>query len=512
MKFNLKDKLPKISLTEGRAGQSIMLVLAVCAFVAGYNIMLSEQGACYAQVNVPPAPPVVVIGGPCVIPCCPTCGVVPCEPTNTASTARDIIWQPFEQTLKEITNQIPPYMATPRGNPVGTPFASGYGLEGFLDGIVDAMLFALMDRLNDIELGYMEWFSTFWYYNFKPALMDMTDQVNASTTDHNRTYQAQMDSYDMNRTNGALGGNDMEQQDARTFRVSENGACIGGGTSGGSQRAYNLSREMRKAMQEETIAEGTNRRGTPSAKGRGETKRIKSVEYEEIFCDPTDNNGVNNCNVTGPPRPDLVNADVKVSSTLYGNLTIPVHDTTAAGTVGGNAVTVGDKYEKATKALVDNLTGEPVNEPISQEAMRSAQAHQEFVERRSYLARMNAIRSVPRLGLSWRAPGTKLAQWVSEIRQEAGVPAGEISDNPSYKEVLHAVSVDRFNSGKYANAMLTDDSDLEMEKLTISSFYLMQLRDYYELLERMGLTLAVQISMMADTVPLTPPAADAPRR
>lgn len=511
MARSLKEKLKGIFLTEGRARKEIMAVLVVTSFLLGYNIMLSQQGACYAQGQVPPAPPVVVIGGPCVVPCCPTCPpVVPCEPTNTASQARNIIYNAFENKLKLVTNQVPPYLATPRTP--AAPFVSGRGLEGFLDGIVDAMLFALMDRLNNIELGYMDWFDTFWYYNFKPALMDMTDQVNASTTDHNRTYQAQMDAYDMNRVNGAQGGNDAEQQDARTFRVSENTACIAGGTSGGSQRAHNIGREMRKAMQEETVAEGTNRRNTPSAKGRGETKRIKSVEYEEIFCDPTDNNGANNCNVTGPPRPDLANADVKVSNTVYGNLTIPLDDTTASGTVGGNAVTVGDKYEKATKALIDNMTGEPVNEPVTSAAMNSAQAHEEFIARRSYLARMNAIRAVPQLSISWRTPGTRLGQWVSEIRQEAGVPAAEISANPSYKEVLHAVSVDRFNSGKYANAMLTDDSDIEMEKLTLSTFYLMQLRDYYELMERMGLTLAVQISILADQVSLPPPAADAPRR
>lgn len=505
----LKKTLQGISFADGRLGQAMMLGAAAFAFVLGYNVMISQQGACYAQMNVPPAPPVVVIGGPCPSACATPPVTPPCEPSNTASTAADLIWNAFETTLEQLVNQIPPYMATPRGS-VGPTLNTGNGLEGFVGGIVDAMLYALMDRLNDIELGYMEWFDTFWFYGMKPALMDMTDQVNAGTTDHNRTYQAGMDSYDEDQVN--VVNNDQEQRDARTFRVSENGACVGGGAAGGAQRGYNLAREMRKALQETTFDDGLNRRGTPSAKGRGETARVRSLNYEEITCDPSDNDGGNNCNLSGPAQPKLRNADVKVSTTLYGSLTIPMHDGTAGGTVAGTAVTVGEKYERATRELVNNLTGEATVEPMPQEVMESAQAHEEFIKRRSYLARMAAIRSVPQLGISWRTPGTQLEQWVREIREEAGTDPGEISDNPSYKEVLHAISVDRFNSGKYANNMITDDSDIEMEKLTISTFYLMQLRDYFELLERMGLTLSVQIAIMADQMPATTPQADAPRQ
>ena len=50
----------------------------------------------------------------------------------------------------------------------------------------------------------------------------------------------------------------------------------------------------------------------------------------------------------------------------------------------------------------------------------------------------------------------------------------------------------------YAAEMMTDQSKIEMEKLDLSVFYLMQLRDYYELLERTALTLAVQVSVLTD--------------
>ena len=76
------------------------------------------------------------------------------------------------------------------------------------------------------------------------------------------------------------------------------------------------------------------------------------------------------------------------------------------------------------------------------------------------------------------------------------------SPPPSYKEILHAISMDRFNSGKYAMSMIAEESEIEMEKLILSTFHLMQLRDYYELLERTALVLAVQVSIRADQIPV----------
>jgi hypothetical protein len=63
--------------------------------------------------------------------------------------------------------------------------------------------------------------------------------------------------------------------------------------------------------------------------------------------------------------------------------------------------------------------------------------------------------------------------------------------------------VDRFNSGKFATELMKDQAGVEMEKLSAQAFYLIQLRDYFELLERMSLVLAVQVAAMVDRLPAT---------
>jgi len=481
-----------------RFGKGSMLAVVVLSFLVGYNMITSQITVCQAQGQVPPAGPVVVIGGTCFLSVPPYCNPVLCEPSGTASGARSTIWQAFKNTLETLTNQTPPFMAQQKG---GGTVNSGNGLEGYLGGTVDQMMMALMDRLNDIELEYIDWFDTMWFYNLEPALKDMTDQVNTATVDQTQTFQGGQDAQDEDQVNQSQ--MKQEQQDQTVLQPSENGPCVAATSAGGSARGYVISRELKKAFQKETFDEALNKKGTPSALGRGARAKVRNDNYKNVTCNPADNGGSNNC---GSTTSALYNADTQLSKTLYNNLTIPLADGTD-----------GDKYETAVKSLLDNMTGDGVADPIVKGSLQSAQGQEEFMDRRSHVARLAAIRSLPQLGISWRSPGTKLDTYVKQLRSGtggddngAGVAASDLSANPSYKEALHAVSIDRFNSGQYATNTAGGAAEIEMEKLTVDSFYLMQLRDYNELLERMALTLAVQVSIMIDQLQLPMPKASKP--
>jgi hypothetical protein len=133
----------------------------------------------------------------------------------------------------------------------------------------------------------------------------------------------------------------------------------------------------------------------------------------------------------------------------------------------------------------------------------SPQGQEAWVDRRSYLARHAAISSVPQLGASWRMPGSRVGPWSKEVREAAFVPPSRISpENPSYREVMKSMTIDRFNSGSYATTQIEEPLEVEREKLRLAVQYLMLLRDYNDLLERIALTLATQVSMMAEDVPL----------
>jgi hypothetical protein len=151
----------------------------------------------------------------------------------------------------------------------------------------------------------------------------------------------------------------------------------------------------------------------------------------------------------------------------------------------------------APATIIDNMMGVPSMDPIPLRILNSAPGRERFIDRRSYLARYAALRSVPQFIASHRLPGSQLGEWVSAVRLAAGAPASDVSANPSYTESMRALAVDRVNSGEYA-MKLSGDGVLEREKLINDVVYLMQLRDYYELLERTALTLSVQTTMLSE--------------
>jgi hypothetical protein len=364
----------------------------------------------------------------------------------------------------------------------------------------------------------MDWWDTMWWYNLRPALQAMTRQLNVATTQQAEDFQSGMDAFQEDETN--LEDMTTDNKNHQQNRVSEN-ACIAATASGGFGRQQSFNRAMRQAWQDDINNDGQNRLHVsgnagatrPSAQGMAVKIAQDATTFESTFCDPNDNNGENVCTsgapgtaptATAAPKDkygnSYANADVQVTKNLYNKLTMEVEPTLASGAANPDSA----NETKVAKAVIDNTMGDPTGDPIREEVLESPAGHEQWMNRRSYLARYAAIRSVPQLLAGWRMPGSKLSQWIQEIEKDAGVTntQGEMSDNPSYREIVHAISIDRFNSQKYANGMIAEDGEIEMEKLTLSSFYLMQLRDYYELLEREALTLSVQVSLMAEKIPL----------
>ncbi|MFN7114626.1 MAG: hypothetical protein ACK4PK_09760 [Alphaproteobacteria bacterium] len=458
------------------SGTLAMLVVVALGFASGYNSVTSYNNMCHAQVT---AGPVTVAGGLCA--CCKTC-VTPCEPTNTASGIRDTIYNSFNTTLE----------------------AAATALENILGLAVDTMVQKLLEKINDIEKNMIQWWQTMWHYNLNPSLRAMTVQMNTANADLNKSYQASVDAEHSTQHNTAV-----MRSESRTARVVRDNVCPPAGLTGGAGRGKTFARAMRKGWQTKAINTGAQVMGEEGARGVGEYLRSRNEAYEAAFCDPAANGGTNVCGAVPSPA-EFHNADTQITKFIYNKLTIPVDDDTATTVVRYNvvdpaspiAMSRGDVYERAIKENIENLIGVPMANPINAEVAQGPQGRQIILNRRDYLAKYNALRSVPQLIIGDRMPGSQLGTWIRELREEAGIPMSEISDNPSYREVINAIAVDRFNSGKFANGLQMERTGVEMEKLSMATFYLMLLHDYHKLLERQTLTLAVQVSILADDVKL----------
>ena len=150
----------------------------------------------------------------------------------------------------------------------------------------------------------------------------------------------------------------------------------------------------------------------------------------------------------------------------------------------------------ALEGLKGNLTGLRPPPLVPGSTLESARGKQKMIDQRSYIARQNAARSVVEYVSSTRLPAAKAKDLVHELREKAGIPLSNINpEKTSYKEIMHAMSTEKFMSGKYNLDQIGSIENVKREGLILSIFYLMQLRDYYELLERGVLTLAVQTAI-----------------
>jgi len=356
-------------------------------------------------------------------------------------------------------------------------------LIAFIDN-VDTIL--TNNTLTQLEYDFIKWWKTMWYYNLKPSLQNMVDQLCVNYAGQSLFLH---DAIDATATSeNILSMQKHGLKDHINLRPSDN-TCVAATEAGGLSRATIFSSAMRKAWQDESLNIGLNTQGMASL-SVAQTEGRRHDEFRAIFCDPNSNGGhAGPCTAVNPV---YYNADVQLTKFIYNRLTVNMDP--VADPIGEMARTI--------ETINNNLVGVPSVDVILPSALASPSGQEFFLNRRSYLARYGAIRSVPQLITGWRVPGggrdPLTGQWVKELRTAGGASATVLSDNPSYKEIMHAMTVDRFNSGRYAVGLITNESAIELEKLTLDVLYLMQLRDYYELLERTALTLAVQTSIMSD--------------
>lgn len=473
--------LKKIFAGRGAWGRAALAVAVIISFMAGYNAMSVQSNYCMAQATavVPPAPPFPIVGGACT--CCKGCAM-PCEPVGTAAAAYGTIYSAFSTTLR----------------------AQTLAMEVYLASNVDWMVQSVLERLNVIEINMIHWWRTRWTYEHFPMMKEQTTQLNTVMVDRSRTFQSASDA-DI-ATKISLSGN---KAHIETQEEVKGDVCETATASGGIARASAFSREMRRALQKENTDSGLNRTGSPGAKGLYDMAAHKAKNFRDYYCDPSDlalPGGCSRRDADVPQRANAANADIRITRNLFNNKTIQIDDP--------DGTSERHLPPDVVKDMIDNITGTAAANPIPPTSVNSSQARELLVKRRSWLARHNAVRSVPQLIAGWRVPGANPPSFFGEnspsnyalqMRNAAGFTQNaneEGGENFSYREMMHTLAFQRFNSGSYAIDSNKGEKAVELEKLANSTLYLMQLRDYHDLMERVALTLAVQTAMLAEEVPL----------
>jgi len=350
----------------------------------------------------------------------------------------------------------------------------------------------LSDFLDDIagmEVSISKSWNQAWIDMMKVALKEMTKQISVVMMEESRQVQSFYD---------ATLNNEIQQEDdifaaesEKEYRPSIH-ANIAAAAAKGYGRANLFSRVMRQAVPQEVLSVALNKKGAEEKSSKHKYEEYMYNLYMSKFCDPTSAGAAfsEQCTATNNK---LYDADVQPNKLIYNRLTLPIDPNTDPDK---------DVY-KALVALRLNMFGNPIGDIMSKDVLNGPDGREIFLKRRSYIARYGALMSAHNLIESWRAPGSQMGKWLKSLLE---IKEGDIKDwyrnvdNPSYKEIIHAMSVDKFNSGRYARDLISNESDIKMEKLVLTAMQSILLRDYYELLERTALILAVQVSAMTDGV------------
>ena len=473
-------------------GRGVLVLALSLLFAAGYGMTAPVVPQCAAQgldIEWPllvnndlgveslvraTAPTAGIIALPC--PPCGVGGVQLCDYGGQSEDTRTSIASALEDAMRDAANNLQSYI----GN-----------------NLVDGLMTALLETLNQIELNLIDWWDTFWFYNLHPAMQDMMKQIHISLADQVRAEYSGKDSTSGNDILNAK--DDRESEAAKTFAPSESAGVVAT-LVGGLQRAGAIGKAVGKSVQNTIATPGTNKQGAPGSGGIADAHSARHERFRTTFCDPDSNGGQNRDMCAEDVNPRFHNADTQITKQVYNETTMDI-----AGSTATDAALPPEEEKlppEILEEMITNLVGDTAADPIPEEVLRSSQGQERFLNRRDFLARHAAVSAVPRLSMMWRAPGSQMGLWVKQVNQAAGEPISDISDNPSEKEIMEALTVKRFNTGKYAAGMITDQGAIEREKLIMATMYLMQLRKYYELLERTVLTLSVQVSLMADEMAL----------
>lgn len=354
--------------------------------------------------------------------------------------------------------------------------ASARAIESGLSLAVNNMVRTSLSRMEEIEQNTLKWWKGMWSYELLPSLKRMASQLSAGAADQTRMLVSAQDAEQSIRTWQAISQAEVRTEAA--VRVTES-ACTLATNAGGLGRANYIARLWREARQNEFNNSALNRLNAAGSEGILSYHSERWERFRKYMCGSQINAGIIDCNTELLESERVIDGDVRPAWMLFERATIDV---------------TKEPTRVALRALMENLTGDPASDAIA----RGEAGQQVVLIRRSSLARRAALRSVPSWIESVRMPGSGASHSVAALRTASGVKISDLGNNPSYREVMQALTVDRFNSGSFATQRLDTQAQVEREKLLMDTLYLMQLRDYYELLERVALTMAVQTALMIE--------------
>lgn len=330
----------------------------------------------------------------------------------------------------------------------------------------------------------------FWNNYMLPDLKDFTAQLNTVVIDQSRNQGSVWDTQEQTKSQVQVQRFEVEAN--RRMRPSEL-TCQAGSVTAALSTTANVTKAVSRGIQNQHRERNMNRAGTPGAGGPGSEMNDRWDKYVNIFCDPNANAGNAGCAAAGT----LPNADIDVEQFLLSD-----------------TIDMSNADERtAAEEIVKHLINAKVWKPIDGESLRKPKG-QDFMLKRRHLVTVRQLAESVIADMVARRTGissgggpasTNAGLPIQEIRLAAGVPMAEIAADPSYNEIMLALTKERFMNPEYFLRIQDDIGAIRQEQTVIDSYITLQLQDIYDIQEQINALFAARAAMRLEEPRLQPP-------
>lgn len=318
----------------------------------------------------------------------------------------------------------------------------------------------VLNRLEEIDMNFRAGMSQLWRNYWIGAMRNMTEQLSVAQVDQTRVIGSFIDAMSVNEAIMSIQSRNVEN--VRRFRPNES-SCQVDSVGHGQTKMYRASRALAKGFAYDDQRRRGNEVGQPGAQGWAAEQKSMWQEYTTFFCDPA--KGDQGCTTPGL----LAGQHNDLPALLWGDRqTIDMSVSTNQQLVAAN-----------TKYLLSPKTPDPIKADL----VTKTQGQEAILARRARDARMNAVYNVIGQMIGERAGGSGVN--TQNMRIASGLPAGDASTDASYREIMEAMTRNRFNEPEYVVRMLGDPEQLIREQGSVNALRMQQMNDLYKRLEEM---------------------------
>ena len=357
---------------------------------------------------------------------------------------------------------------------------------------------AINQKIFEVTQNITGWIDTFWWYNLRPALQGMAEQLNTFDSFQDENQGGFADGADANRVGNEYMTRTIESH--REQRPGEN-VCVAGTISAGMtrtsvfRRAYETAATMERHPRTANDNSGT---GVPTNVSTASDQQARWAKYASTYCNQNYNAGYSGCTASAPQ----VDRDIAVTDEIFAKDTIDLKTPAT---------------QRAIDDILENISEPEINNPVPLSAVGSPEGHAAILDGQAYKAKRQVIYDALYYVVSRRAPGTVgttgTPNFLQDMRTAAGIDPSYFSPNPSHHEIMEVMMSERFRTGQYSIEQIDEPENNEREMVVQQAFQAMLLSDQLDLLDRYGLVLAAQASGEVKAAkPLSPQADAAPVR